>query len=309
MARYILKRFLYMLITLFIIASATFFLMKFLPGTPFSAQEKLSATQKAAIIAHYGLDKPLMVQYWNYIVNLMQFDLGTSYQFQGQSVTALIMARISPSIQLGIQALVFGTVIGIILGCVAAIFQNTWADTTSTFIAIVGKSIPSFVFAALLQYFIAVKLGLLPVAFWNGPEYTILPTIALMMFPLAIAARYMRTELIDVLGSDYILLAKAKGNSAPAVAFKHAIRNALIPLITVLGPLAVGLMTGSMVIEQIYAIPGIGEQFVKAIQLNDYSVIMGTTLLYSALLVSVILITDILYGIIDPRIRLGGNKA
>ncbi|ANZ95495.1 MULTISPECIES: oligopeptide ABC transporter permease [Brochothrix] len=309
MARYILKRVLYMLITLFIIASATFFLMKFLPGTPFSAQEKLSATQKAAIIAHYGLDKPLMVQYWNYIVNLMQFDLGTSYQFQGQSVTALIMARISPSIQLGIQALVFGTVIGIILGCVAAIFQNTWADTTSTFIAIVGKSIPSFVFAALLQYFIAVKLGLLPVAFWNGPEYTILPTIALMMFPLAIAARYMRTELIDVLGSDYILLAKAKGNSAPAVAFKHAIRNALIPLITVLGPLAVGLMTGSMVIEQIYAIPGIGEQFVKAIQLNDYSVIMGTTLLYSALLVSVILITDILYGIIDPRIRLGGNKA
>ena len=309
MARYILKRVLYMLITLFIFASATFFLMKFLPGTPFSAQEKLSATQKAAIIAHYGLDKPLMVQYWNYIVNLMQFDLGTSYQFQGQSVTALIMARISPSIQLGIQALVFGTVIGIILGCVAAIFQNTWADTTSTFIAIVGKSIPSFVFAALLQYFIAVKLGLLPVAFWNGPEYTILPTIALMMFPLAIAARYMRTELIDVLGSDYILLAKAKGNSAPAVAFKHAIRNALIPLITVLGPLAVGLMTGSMVIEQIYAIPGIGEQFVKAIQLNDYSVIMGTTLLYSALLVSVILITDILYGIIDPRIRLGGNKA
>lgn len=309
MARYILKRVLYMLITLFIIASATFFLMKFLPGTPFSAQEKLSATQKAAIIAHYGLDKPLMVQYWNYIVNLMQYDLGTSYQFQGQSVTALIMARISPSIQLGIQALVFGTVIGIILGCVAAIFQNTWADTTSTFIAIVGKSIPSFVFAALLQYFIAVKLGLLPVAFWNGPEYTILPTIALMMFPLAIAARYMRTELIDVLGSDYILLAKAKGNSAPAVAFKHAIRNALIPLITVLGPLAVGLMTGSMVIEQIYAIPGIGEQFVKAIQLNDYSVIMGTTLLYSALLVSVILITDILYGIIDPRIRLGGNKA
>lgn len=309
MARYILKRVLYMLITLFIIASATFFLMKFLPGTPFSAQEKLSAAQKAAIIAHYGLDKPLMVQYWNYIVNLMQFDLGTSYQFQGQSVTALIMARISPSIQLGIQALIFGTVIGIILGCVAAIFQNTWADTTSTFIAIVGKSIPSFVFAALLQYFIAVKLGLLPVAFWNGPEYTILPTIALMMFPLAIAARYMRTELIDVLGSDYILLAKAKGNSAPAVAFKHAIRNALIPLITVLGPLAVGLMTGSMVIEQIYAIPGIGEQFVKAIQLNDYSVIMGTTLLYSALLVSVILITDILYGIIDPRIRLGGNKA
>ena len=309
MARYILKRVLYMLITLFIIASATFFLMKFLPGTPFSAQEKLSATQKAAIIAHYGLDKPLMVQYWHYIVKLMQFDLGTSYQFQGQSVTALIMARISPSIQLGIQALVFGTFIGIILGCVAAIFQNTWADTTSTFIAIVGKSIPSFVFAALLQYFIAVKLGLLPVAFWNGPEYTILPTIALMMFPLAIAARYMRTELIDVLGSDYILLAKAKGNSAPAVAFKHAIRNALIPLITVLGPLAVGLMTGSMVIEQIYAIPGIGEQFVKAIQLNDYSVIMGTTLLYSALLVSVILITDILYGIIDPRIRLGGNKA
>lgn len=310
MIKYTSKRLIYMILTLFVIASLTFFLMKLLPGTPFTNQEKMSTEQRHIVSAKYGLNDPVPVQYVHYIFNMCKGDFGISFQFNNQSVTGLILNRIGPSMQLGLQALVFGSILGTLLGCVAAVFQNTWADTASTLIAIIGKSIPSFVFAALLQYIFGVKLAVLPVAFWSGPSYTVLPTIALMMFPLAIAARFMRTELIDVLGSDYILLARAKGNSRREVTLKHAIRNALIPLITMLGPLAVGLMTGSMVVEQIFAIPGIGEQFVKSIQVNDYPMIMGTTMLYSVMLVIVIFIVDILYGIIDPRIRIeGGGKS
>ncbi|GGB37998.1 peptide ABC transporter permease [Lentibacillus populi] len=310
MAKYITKRIIYLVITLFIIASATFFLMKFLPGTPFENEEKLSIEQREILNEKYGLDRPIPVQYANYMANIVKGDLGVSFQFDNQPVTDLLKSRIGPSLQLGFQAMFIGTIIGILLGVLAAMFQNTWIDYGSTFLAVLGKSIPSFVFAAVLQYFIGVKLELLPVASWNGFTSSIMPTISLAIFPIATAARFMRTELIEVLGSDYITLAKAKGNSRMEVSFKHAIRNALIPLITVLGPMAVGLMTGSMVVEQIFAIPGIGEQFVKSIQTNDFPIIMGTTLFFAFLLTLIILIIDILYGIIDPRIRLaGGDKS
>ncbi|CDO04500.1 stage 0 sporulation protein KB [Oceanobacillus picturae] len=310
MAKYITKRIIFLVITLFIIASVTFFLMKFLPGTPFQNEEKLSVEQREILNEKYGLDQPVPVQYANYMINIVKGDLGVSFQFDNQSVTHLLANRVGPSLQLGFQAMLVGTIIGILLGVLAAMFQNTWIDYGSTFLAVFGKSIPSFVFAALLQYVIGVKLGWLPVASWDGFSSSIMPTIALAIFPIATAARFMRTELIDVLGSDYITLAKAKGNSRMEVSFKHAVRNALIPLITVLGPMAVGLMTGSMVVEQIFAIPGIGEQFVKSIQTNDFPIIMGTTLFFAFLLTVIILIIDILYGIIDPRIRLaGGDKS
>ncbi|MGE8079514.1 oligopeptide ABC transporter permease [Peribacillus loiseleuriae] len=308
MARYITKRFIYMLITLFIIASLTFFLMKLIPGTPFSTAGKLSPDQLQIMKDKYGLDQPIAVQYAQYIGGLLKGDLGISFQFNNVPVTQLLLERIQPSLQLGFQAIFFGTIIGIVLGVISALKQNTWVDYGSTFIAVLGKSIPNFVFAGLMQYYIGVKLGWLPVLFWKGWDYTIMPTIALAMFPIAITARFMRTEMIDVLGSDYITLAKAKGASSFEVAFKHGLRNALIPVITVLGPLAVSLMTGSLVIEQIFAIPGIGEQFVKSITVNDYSVIMGTTLLFSFMFVVIILVVDILYGVIDPRIRLSGGK-
>jgi oligopeptide transport system permease protein len=204
--------------------------------------------------------------------------------------------------------MVVGAILGIFLGVIAALKQNTWVDYGATFIAVVGKSVPSFIIAGLLQYYIAVKLGWLPVMFWNGPQFTILPTIALAMFPISIAARFMRTEMIDVLGSDYITLAKAKGANYWQISIKHALRNALIPVITVLGPLAVSLMTGSLVIEKIFAIPGLGEQFVKSIMVNDYPVIMGTAVLFAFLFILIILVVDILYGIIDPRIRIAGGK-
>ncbi|WP_373894109.1 oligopeptide ABC transporter permease [Virgibacillus natechei] len=309
MAKYLIKRVIYMVITLFIITSATFFLMKFLPGTPFQNEEKLTEEQRVILDAKYGLDEPIPVQYANYMGNIVKGDLGISFQFDNQPVTKLLMNRVGPSLQLGFQAILIGTLIGILLGMLAAMFQNTWIDYGSTFLAVLGKSIPSFVLAALLQYYIGVKLEWLPVASWNGFASSIMPTIALAIFPVATAARFMRTELIEVFGSDYITLAKAKGNSRMEVSFKHAIRNGLIPLITVLGPMAVGLMTGSMVVEQIFAIPGIGEQFVKSIQTNDFPIIMGTTIFFAFLLTVIILVVDILYGIIDPRIRLqGGDK-
>ncbi|CBY52732.1 TPA: oligopeptide ABC transporter permease [Listeria monocytogenes] len=300
MVKYTLKRVLYMLITLFIIASVTFVLMKFLPGTPYRNQEKLSDEQIHMMNEKYGLNDSIPVQYFNYMTGLVKGDLGVSFQLDNRPVSEILSALIGPSVQLALEAMAFGVIFGILLGVIAAMYQNRWPDYTSTFIAILGKSVPSFVFATVLQYWLGAKLQIFPVAGWGTFADTILPAFALAMFPLATAARFMRTELIDVFASDYVLLAKAKGNSRTEVAVKHAIRNALIPLITVLGPLSVALMTGSLVIENIYSIPGIGSQFVSSIQTNDYPVIMGTTILFAVMLVFVILVVDILYGLIDP---------
>ncbi|EAD4305765.1 ABC transporter permease, partial [Listeria monocytogenes] len=306
--KYTLKRVLYMLITLFIIASVTFVLMKFLPGTPYRNQEKLSDEQIHMMNEKYGLNDSIPVQYLNYMTGLVKGDLGVSFQLDNRPVSEILSALIGPSVQLALEAMAFGVIFGILLGVIAAMYQNRWPDYTSTFIAILGKSVPSFVFATVLQYWLGAKLQIFPVAGWGTFADTILPAFALAMFPLATAARFMRTELIDVFASDYVLLAKAKGNSRTEVAVKHAIRNALIPLITVLGPLSVALMTGSLVIENIYSIPGIGSQFVSSIQTNDYPVIMGTTILFAVMLVFVILVVDILYGLIDPRIRVSGGR-
>jgi oligopeptide transport system permease protein len=308
MAKYLIQRIVYMIITLFIVVSVTFFLMKLIPGTPFNNWEKLSDTQRQILIVKYGFDQPVPVQYVHYLANMLKGDLGVSFQFNNTPVTELIGNRIGPSAILGAQAMIVGAVLGIILGVLAALRQNTWVDYGATFIAVIGKSIPSFVFAGLLQFYVAVKLGWFPVMFWNGPSYTVLPTIALAMFPISIAARFMRTEMVEVLASDYITLAKAKGASYWQISIKHALRNALIPVVTVMGPLAVSLMTGSLVIENIFGIPGIGDQFVKSIMTNDYPVIMGTSILFAALFVFIILVVDILYGIIDPRIRISGGK-
>lgn len=308
MKGYIFQRVIYMVITLLLIASATFFLMKIMPGTPLSNAEKLSAEQEAIILEKYGLNDPVPIQYIKYMGNVLTGDLGYSFQFDGREVTTLILDRIGPSAQLGIQAIIFGAIFGILLGIVSAVRYNTVWDYGATLIAVIGKSIPSFVFAALLQYYVGVKLQWFPVAFWEGWEYSVLPTIALAVFVIAISARFTRTEMLEVMNQDFITTARAKGVSGFAVVFKHGIRNALIPLITIMGPLAVGLMTGTLVIEKIFAVPGLGEQFVRSITTNDYPVIMGTTLFFSFFLILIILIVDILYGVIDPRIRLAGGK-
>ncbi|MFJ5759519.1 oligopeptide ABC transporter permease [Neobacillus sp. NPDC093182] len=309
MTRYLLRRVWYMLITLFIIATFSFFLMKILPGSPLNAEDKLSEEQKEIILEKYGLNDPIPVQYAKYLGGLVQGDLGVSFKFDNTPVTTILFDRIGPSALLGFQALVVGSILGIFLGLMASIFRNSPIDFSSTIIAVIGTSIPSFVFAGLLQYVFAVKLGWFPVALWGEFEHTILPTIALAIHPMATAARFTRTEMVEVLHSNYIITARAKGVSEAGIILKHGLRNALIPLITVLGPMAVGLMTGSMVIEQIFAIPGIGEQFVSSVMVNDYPTIMGTTLLFAFGFIVIILIIDLLYGLIDPRIRLaGGNK-
>jgi len=297
-----------MFITLFIIASITFFLMNFLPGTPFSAEDKLTSEQIMMMNERYGLNDPIIVQYVRYIGGMLVGDLGVSFQFNNTPVTELIGNRIGPSIQLGLQALGLGVVIGVIFGVVSAMFRNSWLDSLLTFLSIIGQSIPNFVFAVLLQLVFAVWLEWFPIALWDdGLASTVLPTIALCISPLANSARFMRTEMVDVLNTDYIELARAKGLSQIAVSFKHGVRNALIPILTILGPLAVALMTGSMVVENIFAIPGIGEQFVKSITTNDYPTIMGVTLLYSFGLCLILLIVDVLYGVIDPRIRVNSE--
>ncbi|PQF41667.1 oligopeptide ABC transporter permease [Enterococcus faecium] len=301
--KYVVKRVFFMIITLWLIATITFFLMQLLPGTPYTNQERLSPETIEMLNKQVGLDKPVIVQYGIYLSNLLQGDFGISFQFKNQPVAHLLAGRIGPSLQLGLQAIIFGTVLGTILGTISAMKQNTWADTSSTLVAILGRSIPNFVFAVLLQYIFAIKLQVLPIAKWDGFVYTILPTIALAMSPLADSARFIRTEMVEVLHSDYVELAKAKGLSRWEIAFKHGLRNSLIPLMTLLGPLAVALMTGSLVVENIFAIPGIGEQFVKSITTNDYPTIMAVTILYSFMLIFVILIVDLLYGLVDPRIR------
>ncbi|MBX8938298.1 oligopeptide ABC transporter permease [Enterococcus gilvus] len=308
--KYFFKRVFFMLITLWLIATITFFLMQLLPGTPYTNQERLSPETIAMLNKQVGLDKPVIVQYGIYLSNLVQGNFGISFQFKNQAVAALLAGRIGPSLQLGLQAILFGTFAGIILGTISAMKQNSWADTASTLVAILGRSIPNFVFAVLLQYIFAMKLRILPIAKWEGFAYTILPTLALAMSPLADSARFIRTEMVEVLHSDYVELARAKGLSRWEIAFKHGLRNSLIPLMTLLGPLAVALMTGSLVVENIFAIPGIGEQFVKSIMTNDYPTIMAVTILYSFMLVFVILVVDLLYGLVDPRIRLSeGSKS
>ena len=309
--KYILKRIFYMIITLFLIATITFFLMKLLPGSPYANEENLTDAQLQIMNAKYGLDKPVWMQYFIYLGGLVRLDLGMSFQYNS-TVLNLLSSRVGPSFQIGLQALIFGMGMGTLLGLVAAMKQNTIVDTGATFFAIIGRSVPSFVFAVVLQLVFGVIFPILPIALWNqGFISSILPTLALSISPVADSARFIRTEMVEVLQSDYMELARAKGLSRMEVVMKHGIRNALIPLVTIAGPMLVGLMTGSMVIENIFAIPGIGEQFVKSILTNDYPTIMGVTMMYSFLLVVTILIVDLLYGFIDPRIRLtqGGEAS
>jgi len=308
--RYIFRRILLMALTLFIIITVTFLLLQFLPGSPFANEELLTETQRQMLYETYGLNEPIYIQYINYMGNVFKGDFGASFQFNNVPVTQLLADRAGPSMQLGLQAMILGTSVGTILGIIAAVKQNTWIDTVTSVVAIGGRSVPNFVFAVLLQFLFAVVLGWLPIAFWrDGFLSSILPTIALAISPMAEAARFIRTEMIEVLNSDYLELAKAKGFSRTYIIVKHALRNAIIPLLTILGPVTAGLMTGSLVIENIFSIPGIGEQFTKSILVNDYPTIMGVTIMYSVILVVIMLIVDILYGLIDPKMRIAqGGK-
>ena len=307
MTKYVLKRLCYMFVSLFIVITITFFLMKLMPGSPFN-DTKLNAQQKEILNEKYGLNDPVALQYVNYLKNVVTGDFGNSFQYHNMPVWDLVKPRLIPSMEMGITAMVIGVVLGLVLGVAAATKQNTWVDYTTTIISVIAVSVPSFVLAVLLQYVFAVKLEWFPVAGWEGFSTAILPSLALSATVLATVARYIRAEMIEVLSSDYILLARAKGNSTLKVLFGHALRNSLIPIITIIVPMLAGILTGTLTIENIFGVPGLGDQFVRSITTNDFSVIMSTTILFSTLFIVSIFIVDILYGVIDPRIRVQGGK-
>lgn len=314
MVKYILKRIGYMLITLWVIITATFFLMNSIPGDPVMVRaQKLPPEMQQVMREQYGLDKPLTTRYAIYLKNLTKGQLGDSFITPGYNVQQIIDEKFPNSARLGVQAVFIGLLIGVVLGVVAAFRRNTNVDFIVIFLAILGVSIPSFVLAALLQK--GFGGGALPIAGWYNPgdgidgiKFTVLPTLALCFGSLATYARYMRTSVLDVIGKDYIITAKAKGLSKAAIAWKHIIRNAILPIITILGPQLAAIITGSIVIERIFAIPGIGNSMIDAILTNDYNIIMGLTIFYSALYIVALLIVDIMYCLIDPRIKLTGEK-
>ncbi|KAF6584719.1 ABC transporter permease [Paenibacillus sp. EKM211P] len=302
---YILKRLFTMLITLWIIVTLTFIIMHIIPGDPFSNDSK---TIPEAVLqnmrARYNLDKPLAVQYVLYLKNLLVLDMGPSIQSKTTDVNMLIARGFPPSALLGIQSIVVAIIAGIALGTLAALHHNRPLDYISMFIAIVGISVPSFILAPLLIKYVAVKWYLLPVASWGTWQHTVLPSLALAVSPLAVIARFMRTSMLEVMHEEYIRTAKAKGLSSWAVVIRHGLRNALIPVLSFIGPLFASVITGTFVVEKIFAIPGIGKYFVDSIFNRDYPVIMGTTIFYSAILVVTLFLIDISYRLVDPRIKL-----
>ena len=317
MFKYILKRLGYLIITLFLVLTVNFLLLQLMPGSPFDG-EKMTEAQKVILEDKYGLNDPIPTQYVRYMKGVLEGDFGISFKLQNQEVTDLVLTRIPYTIKPGILALLIGVVIGTISGAIAAMKRNSWADHTITIISVIGVSIPSFVLAAFLQYFICNKLGWLPVLYqptnelrgitvWDEMKSLILPAISLSVPVIASLMRYMRSELIEVLNTDYILLARAKGLTKSQVIFHHAIRNALIPVITVVSPMVVSIMTGSLVIEQFFGVPGLSQLLLNSVTMSDQFLTLGIAFFYAFLYVVVILVIDLLYGVIDPRIRLAGG--
>ena len=277
-----------------------------MPGSPFN-DEKLTPEQRASLFAKYGLDKPIVVQFFKYVGNMLHGDFGVSYNISKNTpISTLIAQRLPVSIRIGGQAVLLGALAGLLLGIIAAVWHGKVWDTLSTIISVLGVSIPSYVFALALSYQFGFKMKLFPMLYSKSHPLisSVLPSISLSLFTLASIARFTRTEMMESLGSEYIQLAESKGIYGFRLIWKHALRNTLIPIITVLAPLIVDLMTGSLVVEKIFSIPGIGSLLVTAIQSNDYNVVISLSFIYSAMYIGIMLVVDILYGIIDPRIRL-----
>lgn len=273
------------------------------PGDPFLS-EKITPEIKANMMKYYGLDKPLYKQYVTYLSHLVfEGDMGQSLRYKARSVNEVIANNFPVSASLGLRALIFATISGVALGIIAALNHNKGWDRFSILVAVIGISVPNFIIAGLLQYTFGVKLGWLPVATWKTEAHRILPAFALGLGTLASLARYMRTSMLEVVGQDYIKTAKAKGLSPVQVTIKHQIRNAMLPVVTILGPVAAALLTGGFVVESVFAIPGLGQYFVRSMQNLDYPMILGTTIFYGSFLIVMNFVVDIVYGLIDPRIR------
>ncbi|RWR12900.1 ABC transporter permease [Siminovitchia fortis] len=304
MWKYTLNRLFWAIITVWVIITLTFIIMKIIPGNPFAREGAMPPAVYNNLQRHYNLDKPEIVQYGHYLKSVLQFDFGPSMKTKSISVNDYIKKGFPVSLHLGLQALLIAVAFGLILGVIAALYRNRWPDYSSMVLAIIGLSVPNFVFATFLIYYVAVQWELLPVATWKSWAHTILPSIALAMMPMAFIARLMRSSMLEVMSQDYILTAKAKGLARSVIILKHAIRNAILPVVTVLGILTANLVTGSFIVEFIFGIPGMGEMFVKSIFNRDYPVILGSTIFYSIILIGLIFIVDIAYTWIDPRIKI-----
>lgn len=306
MKKYILKRVGISIITVFVLVSVVFFLARLMPGGPFN-DPKMSAQAKENLSAYYGFDKPLAEQYFTYLNNMVHGNFGYSTKYPSRTVNDLLASSFPYSADLGVRALCFAISFGLVFGIISALNRGNGIDLFFVIVAVIGTSVPDFIMGALLQHFFAVKWGLLPIAQYYGFSYTILPSVALGFYTMASVSRIMRASMLEVVQQDYIKTARSKGLSRFRVTWKHQIRNAIMPVVTILGPTVAAVLTGTFVIESLFAIPGMGKYYVESVQNNDYSLILGMTVFYGAFLVLCNMIVDILYGVIDPRVRVDGK--
>lgn len=303
MKKYIIRRIFISLITIWMLATVSFFLLRSLPGNPFQTETLLSAEVQTRMISYYGLDKPLVEQYAIYMKNLLKGDMGYSLKYTNRSVNSIIADSFPISAELGLRALALAVPLGLLLGVIAARRRGKAADYLCVFVAVIGISVPSFIAGTLLQYVFAVKLNVFPVAQWKSGWHTVLPSLAMGLSLLATLTRLMRASMLEVTSQDYIKTAKAKGLNEFKIVWSHQLRNAMLPIVTVLGPLVASVLMGTFVIEQIFAIPGLGMHFVQSVQSLDYTMALGLTIFFGVFLVAANFIVDIVYGLIDPRIR------
>jgi oligopeptide transport system permease protein len=310
MLSYILKRLLLGLLTIWFIATATFFMMHAVPGDPLSGEKAMSEVIRANLMQQYGLDKPLLTQYLIYMSNMLKGDFGISFSEENRSVNDIIREHFPVSAALGLVSLAFATMGGVLFGSFTALCRNRWPDTLIMFLVILAISVPSFVIAAFSQLGILnlnswAGTTILPVAGLNSWHSMLIPGLVLGLSTMAYMTRLMRSSMLEVAYTDYIRSAKAKGLSPARIFFKHQLRNAILPIITVLGPAIAIITTGGFVVESVFAIPGLGRYFVQAVAQLDYTVIMGTTVFFGSFLVMMVILVDVLYGLVDPRIRVG----
>jgi ABC-type dipeptide/oligopeptide/nickel transport system permease component len=309
MSRYLATRLAGMVFVLLVVSFLTFALMRSVPGGPFDQEKQpLSAAALANIKAKYGLDQPFYVQWWRYVTNAVQGDFGTSFIAEGEKISTLFMRYWGNSLQLGALALLWSLPVGLLMGIWAALKRNSLIDNIATFISVIGITVPVFALGIFGLYFFSVRLKWLPYTGWdlkNEPLTAVLPVLIFGLLPLGVIARYTRAAMLDVLSQDYIRTARAKGLAGSVVVLKHALRNALIPIVTVIGPQFPNALTGSAILEKMFNIPGVGRYFIDAVQARDYPVIMATVMITAVLWGLTYLITDMLYAVIDPRIRVG----
>lgn len=304
MTKYVIKRIFMAVVTIWAVATITFFLMNMVPGGPFLSEKAISPQAQAALEAKYGLDKPLPQQYITYIKGASHGDFGDSLKQRGRTVMGIIKMKFPVSARVGAVSIVLALLVGIPLGCIAALKRGKLLDNVISVIATGGIAVPSFVICTLLMYFFGVKLKLLPTFGLASWKHYVMPVISLSLYPTAYIMRLMRSSMLDILGQDYMRTARAKGVNQFKSVFKHALRNAILPVITYVGPLTAYTLVGSFVVEKIFTIPGLGSEFIGSITSRDYTLIMGTTIFLATIMVIMNVLVDIVYKIVDPRIKL-----